>query len=247
MKDDKPFDISQVRKDIDRVDTALLELIAERLDLARYVKKAKRGGPIWRPSREESHVRDLVNMTQGHSAALVSRIWAELMSASLSIQGPLMIHVGLHRDQNGQTRALIHDRFGASLPIEYHANDMAALAAAYGDENSVAIVSAPGKANRWWAALCPGGAMPDHKIMARLPRYDASDWPDAVAVAIGELAPSGHDISLLATQTPKALPKGCVLRAESGANILASLDGFHTQDTLDPSVNIIGVLPHPLS
>jgi len=109
MKNSKPFDINQVRKDIDRVDTALLSLIAERLELANYVKQAKRGGAIWRPSREESHVRNLAQATQHSSPGLVSRIWAELMSASLSIQGPLTVHVGLDRDKNNQALSLVRE------------------------------------------------------------------------------------------------------------------------------------------
>ena len=169
------------------------------------------------------------------------------MSASLSIQGPLIVHVGLKRDSSGEVTSLVRNRFGASLPVEYHANDMAALAAAYGDENSVAVVSAPGKASRWWSALCPNEAMPEHKIMARLPRYEAGDWPIAVAVAVGELAPSGSDKTLIVTKNPKLLPENAVLQAESGDYVLATIEGFVTQDRLDDQISIIGVLPTPLS
>ena len=247
MKTSKPFDINQVRKDIDRVDNALLELIAERLELANYVKSAKRGGAIWRPSREESHVRDLVRATQNSSPALVSRIWAELMSASLSIQGPLTVHVGLKMDNNNRALSLVQDRFGASLPFIFHPSAMAALAAAYGDENAVAVVSAPGSGVRWWTALTPDGAMPELKIMARLPRHDAAGWPEAVAVAVGELAPSGDDMTLLVAQKQTDLPKDAILRAESGVHILASLEGFSEADDIDAALSIIGVLPAPLS
>lgn len=247
MDKTKHFDINQVRKDIDRVDTALLSLIAERLDLANYVKQAKRGGAIWRPSREESHVRDLAQATRHSSPALVSRIWAELMSASLSIQGPLTVHIGLKMDRGGQTLSLIRDRFGASLPIQEHPSDMTALAAAYGDENSVAVVAAPGTGARWWGALTPSGAMPELKIMARLPRYEASPWPSAVAVAVGDIASSGDDMTLLTTANPKALPSGAVIRAETGAQILASVEGFISPERLGADLAIIGVLPAPLS
>lgn len=242
-----PFDINRVRKDIDRVDNALLSLIAERLELANYVKSAKRGGAIWRPSREESHVRDLVAATQNSSPALVSRIWAELMSASLSIQGPLTVHVGLKRDQKERALSMVKDRFGGSLPLEFHPSETAALAAAYGDENAVAIVPAPAKGVRWWTALTEAGAMPELKIMARLPRYDASDWPEAVAVAVGELAPSGDDMTLIAADNPALLPPAAKLRTESGPYTLASLDGFTAQDELGPGLSVIGVLPTPLS
>ena len=51
--------IEQVREEIDRVDRSLLALIAERLELAGAVRRAKSGARFWRPSREESHVREL--------------------------------------------------------------------------------------------------------------------------------------------------------------------------------------------
>jgi len=247
MDKNKPFDIQQVRSDIDRVDKALLSLIAERLELANYVKQAKRGGAIWRPSREESHVRDLAQATRHSSPALVSRIWAELMSASLSIQGPLTVHIGLKMDRGDQTLSLIRDRFGASLPFVEHPSAMAALAAAYGDENAVAVLAAPGAGARWWGALMPSGAMPELKIMARLPRYDASDWPEAVAVAVGELAPSGDDMTLLVTDRPEALPQDALIRAETGGFVLASINGFIDPNSLGNKLSVIGVLPTPLS
>ena len=56
MPDEIP-DIETVRREIDRVDNALLDLIAERLELSGQVRKAKGGMRVWRPSREDSHVR----------------------------------------------------------------------------------------------------------------------------------------------------------------------------------------------
>ena len=88
MADDIP-DIETVRREIDRVDNALLDLIAERLQLSAQVRKAKGGMRVWRPSREDSHVRQLSIAAEGTSASLVSTIWAELMSASLAAQGPM--------------------------------------------------------------------------------------------------------------------------------------------------------------
>ncbi len=247
MDKKKAFNIHQVRRDIDRVDNALLSLIAERLDLARYVKQAKRGGAVWRPAREESHVRDLAQATRHSSPALVSRIWAELMSASLSIQGPLTVHIGLKLDRGGQVLSLIRGRFGASLPFIEHPSETAALAAAYGDENAVAVVAAPGPGARWWSALTQGGAMAELKIMARLPRYDASEWPQAVAVALGDIAPSGDDISLIVTSEPESLPQDAIIRAETGGQVLASLKGFTAPNDLGDKLTVIGVLPAPLS
>ena len=87
--------IENVRAEIDRVDNALLSLIADRLKLAASVREVKAGVQLWRPSREDSHVRELAEDTENIPAALVSRIWAELMSASIALQGPMKLHIAL--------------------------------------------------------------------------------------------------------------------------------------------------------
>ena len=91
MPDEIP-DIETVRREIDRVDNALLDLIAKRLELSGQVRKAKGGMRVWRPSREDSHVRQLASKAEATQASLVSTIWAELMSASLAAQGPCLLY-----------------------------------------------------------------------------------------------------------------------------------------------------------
>ncbi len=253
-KNKTPMPIEQVRREIDRVDNALLDLIAERLDLALAVRRAKSGMRVWRPSREESHVRDLAARTEDSSPVLVSKIWAELMSASLAAQGPMRLHVALEGDML-DVWTLVHDRFGASLPALSYPTASAALAAAYSEDEGVAVLPAPIGMNSWWSALCAGGAMPDMKIHAGLPRVaSGTNWPRAVAVATADLAPSGADTMLIALSVPAAaaaLPGPAKLRAEAGENRLYELRGYHADisaaQAIDPKAKIIGCLPDPLA
>jgi len=157
--------IEQVRAEIDRVDNALLSLVAERLELAAAVRRAKSGVRVWRPSREDSHVRDLAGRTVDASPVLVSKIWAELMSASLALQGPMKLHIALEGDAL-DVWTLVHDRFGRSIPAVSYPTASAALAKAYGEDEGVAVLPAPGGMNSWWSALCPGGAMADMHVLA---------------------------------------------------------------------------------
>jgi chorismate mutase len=255
-KPDLP-DIADIRSEIDRVDTALLSLIAERLDLAGAVRKAKSGARVWRPSREQSHIRDLADAAGDTPAHLVSRIWAELMSASLALQGPMRLHVALEGDAL-DVWTLVRDRFGAALPALSYPTTSSALAAAYAEDEGVAVLPAPGGMNSWWGALCPDGAMPDMKILAGLPRVGGQQWPRAVAVSNIDLQPSGSDMSLIALSEPSALQKAGltgVLRAEAGPKSLMSVDGFIGPNdeaftalkSHDPSAAIIGALAGPLN
>jgi len=233
-----------LRDRIDSVDQKLLRLIGERLKLAEDVRDAKStptDGPkgLWRPSREESLVRDLVE-TGGVNAPLVSRIWAELVSASLAVQGPMQIHVGLEGDRMAALR-LVRDRFGAALPTLTYPTSSAALAAAHADDEGVAVLPSPQDMVSWWAALCPGGAMEDMKIQTGLPRvrnqdWPRDDWPRAVAVASVEPKSSGADRWLVVSQSARSE----TLRAEAGPWKL------YTTQTRTDDDHIIGILPDPL-
>lgn len=241
-------DIETVRRDIDRVDNALLDLIAQRLELSAQVRKAKGGMRVWRPSREDSHVRQLATAAEATPASLVSTIWAELMSASLAAQGPMRLHVALEGDVLSNW-SLVRDRFGAALDVLTYPTTSAALAACHSEAEGVAVLPAPapppGGMVNWWTALGPGGAMEGLHILAGLPRTGRRDWPSAVAVADVVLTPSGADQTLLCVADDNPIPDGAILRAQAGKFRLFSLDGFHE---IAPTASrcVIGCLPRPI-
>lgn len=267
MKKNKPdLPMDTIRTEIDRVDNALLDLIAQRMELAQAVRHAKSGVDVWRPSREESHVRNLADKAKGVSPELVSRIWAELTSASLTLQGPIQLHIALAVDAVA-ARALVRDRFGGAIPTNLYPTESAALAAAQIDPEGVAVLPAPGGMHNWWMALGPKGATPNMNILAALPRIGDWHWPNAVAVSKADCLPSGKDQTLLFIEQGDlgALRSAgdvfakaglrASLRAEQGGSFLYSvpeyLDGLDErlkilQDGFS-SASIIGVLPEPLA
>lgn len=257
--------MANLRIEIDRVDTALLNLIAERMDLAAAVRNAKSGANVWRPSREESHVRDLAKKAGVTAPELVSHIWAELTSASLTLQGPIGLHIALVGDALSQW-SLVRDRFGASIPAHTYPTTSAALAAAHADLEGVAVLPAPGGMNNWWTALGPKGAMSGMHILAALPRIGNWDWPVAVAVSKAAIEPSGDDITLIYIEAgvlaaPLTAARifadaglDATLRAEMNGRSLYSVPEYLTQDNAKiiqiskafKAVKIIGVLPCPI-
>ena len=258
-------DMQHLRDEIDRVDTALLDLIAQRMDLAQAVRRAKSGVDVWRPSREESHVRNLAKKAGETAPELVSRIWAELTSASLTIQGPIRLHIAMGSDDTAM-RAMVSERFGAAIPTSLYPTASGALAAAHTDPEGVAVLPAPGGMNNWWTALGPNGGAPDMHILAALPRIGAWDWPAAVAVSKAAILPSGDDMTLIYVQTDEGghvrgpafefsrLGMDVNLRAQMNGRYIFSLPEF--MDAHDPrleklkstfaNVKIIGVLPSPI-
>ena len=237
-----PLKIEDIRVEIDRVDKMLLSLIAERLALAGAVRRAKSGARVWRPSREESHIRELAAATEDTPPELVSRIWAELMSASLAIQGPMTLHMALEGDAL-EVWTLVRDRFGAAIPAMSYPTASSALAAAYADPEGVAVLPSPGGMNTWWTALGPKGAMPDLHILSGLPRTGNDDWPRAVAVATADVLPSGADQTLLIGDLNTTIDGGRT-RAEAGDYKLVSVEGY--LKIAPQGTKIIGALPKPI-
>lgn len=248
---EKLTDINDVRVEIDRVDNALLGLMAERLELSKAVRRVKSGMRVWRPSREDSHVRTLAAATEDTPRPLVSRIWAELMSASLAMQGPMKLHVAMEGDSMGAL-ALVRDRFGASIPTYTYPSSSSALAATYADPEGVAVLPSPGGMHNWWTALGPNGAMPDMHILAGLPRSGYANWPVAVAIATADILPSGDDdMVVLSKADVEAYLPGAQQRASSGEIKLYSVPGFmealpENLLAFDPDASIVGVLPKPI-
>ena len=236
MTDPKP-DLADVRARIDRVDRALLDLIRERLDLSADVRAAKGGAKLWRPAREDAHVGDLIaaSRASGTPPALVSRIWAELMSASISVQGNTRLHVSLEGDVRAN-QALIRDRFGGSLPVLSYPTSSAALSACGSDPEGIAVLPAPGGMQAWWTALSRDGAMNGLKIVAALPRVGAGAWPQAVAVARMEIDPQPGGRLLVAAARADA--PGGVVRAETD-----TLQLVETAQTEVARGFVVGYLP----
>lgn len=261
-----PADMMALRDEINRVDAELLDLIARRMQLAQAVRNAKGGVDVWRPSREESHVRHLIGKAGEIPPKLVSRVWAELTSASLSLQGPIRLHIALVGDALSKW-TLVRDRFGAAIPAQIYPTASAALAAAQSEPEGVAILPAPGEMHQWWTALGPQGAASNMHILAPLPRIDNGLWPRAVAVSKAQCLPSGYDQTLLMVDTrgldmmmaPERIFKSCGLDGQCHARvddfsmysvqayIDENSDEFRALRSKFKMIKQIGVLPLPIN
>lgn len=253
MGRDTPPSLEAVRARIDAVDGELLRLIDERAALAATVAEAKRArgeGDLFglRPGREAQVIRRL--LAQPHEAAdaaLVIRIWRELMSDSLSRQGPYHLTVW------GGTRTveLARLRFGVAPPMAIAAKPEEALAAAR-TPGGVAVLSLE---TPWWGRLL---AEPKLKVFATLPCLMEWGPMAAFAVAAVEVEPTGADQTFWVTDAtgnvPEALSRDGVaaqLLAEGGGLKLFSLAGFYQADderlARAPGrlTGVIGAAPEP--
>ena len=178
--------LGDLRKEIDRIDEAMHQLLMERaeiIDRLISVKKSQETGSAFRPVREAEMMRRLV---QRHKGILpldtVESIWRVIISTFTYVQAPFSVHADLSAgDALMRDSARFH--FGFTVPFIPHmgaAGVVAAVSSSKGDLGLVAASAVAG-AGAWWSAL-EFDAAP--KIIARLPFVERSDHPAALPVFV---------------------------------------------------------------
>lgn len=232
--------LEAVRARLDEVDRRLLELIDERAALAGEVAAAKaaagEGGRFaLRPPREAEVLRSLLAQPRRAApAGLIVRIWRELMSDSLSRQGPY--HVSVYGGQSPEgVREAARMRFGAAPPFAAVSRPEDAITAAR-TPGGVAVLALDSR-TPWWGRLL---AEPTLRVFAALPCLNAWGRPTALAAAEVEIGPTGGDRTYWVTDAPgppgrlvEALSKDGVaaeLLADAGGLRLFELSGYYQSD-----------------
>ncbi len=177
-------DLNELRKDIDRIDASMHQLLMERgdiIDRLIAVKKSQETGSAFRPMREADMMRRLV---QRHKGILpldtVESIWRVIISTFTYVQSPFSAHADFSAgDALMRDSARFH--FGFTVPLVPHmgaAGVVDAVSSSKGDLGLVPMVAGSGA---WWTAL-EFDAAP--KIIARLPFVERADHPAALPVFV---------------------------------------------------------------
>jgi chorismate mutase len=188
----KEVSLADLRRDIDRIDAAMHELLLERgeiIDTLIAVKKTEESGSAVRPAREAEMMRRLVQRHRGNlPLETAESIWRVIISTFTYVQAPFKVHADLSAgDAMMRDSARFH--FGFTVPFVPHAgaaNVVAAVSASKGDLGLVPAFATTG-AGPWWAAL-EFDAAP--KIIARLPFVERANHPAGMPVfALSRAAP----------------------------------------------------------
>jgi chorismate mutase len=182
---DKPA-LDDLRKEIDRIDEAMHQLLIERSEIIDRLIEIKGGqdtGSAFRPAREAAMMRRLV---QRHRGLLpldtAESIWRVIISTFTYVQSPFSVHADLSAgDALMRDSARFH--FGFTVPFVGHmgaSGVVAAVSESKGDLGLVPALAVPG-AGAWWSALEFDTAP---KIIARLPFVERPDHPAALPVFV---------------------------------------------------------------
>ncbi len=186
MTNTPPPTLADLRREIDRIDSAMHELLMERgriIDTLISIKKTSASGSAFRPGREAAMMRDIV---QRHRGILpldtVEGIWRVIISTFTYVQAPFSAHVDIAGgDAAMRDSARFH--FGFTVPFVAHLGAgpvIAAVAASKGDLGMVRLDQGSG-GGAWWHGLL-GESSP--KIIARLPFVERPDHPASTPVFV---------------------------------------------------------------
>ena len=179
--------LGDLRKEIDRIDEAMHQLLIERgtiIDRLISVKRSQdTGTSAFRPAREAEMMRRLVKRHKGRLPLdTVESIWRVIISTFTYVQAPFSVHADLSAgDALMRDSARFH--FGFTVPFVAHMGAAAVVAAVSASKGDLGLVPAfdIASAGAWWSAL-EFDAAP--KIIARLPFVERSDHPAALPVFV---------------------------------------------------------------
>src|SRR6516225_12087789 len=182
----EPTTLADLRVEIDRIDAEMHALLIERgrvIDRLIEIKTRQGGGSAFRPAREASMMRALVERHRGRLPLdTVESIWRVIISTFTYIQAPYSVHVDVSGgDAAMRDSARFH--FGFTTPCAPHfgaGEVIRAVAASVGDLGMFAVDGGPG-AGAWWTKLAPPDAP---KIIARLPFVERADHPAGLPVFV---------------------------------------------------------------
>ena len=178
--------LEDLRKENDRIDEAMHQLLIERseiIDRLIAVKRSSDTGSAFRPAREAEMMRRLVKRHRGILPLdTAESIWRVIISTFTYVQAPFAVHADLSAgDALMRDSARFH--FGFTVPFVPHMGAAAVVAAVSDSKGDLGLVPAfaLASAGAWWSAL-EFDAAP--KIIARLPFVERPDHPAALPVFV---------------------------------------------------------------
>lgn len=164
-------DLVALRNDIDRIDNTIHDLLMERALVVENVRAAKGvEGIKLRPGREAEVLRRLITRHTGPfpKGALV-RIWREVMSAYLKLQGHLAMAVYMPEPGAGYWD-LARDQYGSQTPMSAQPSVRGVISAVQNEDAAIGVLPVPQFSDQapWWHHLYSQGENTPH-ILSRLP------------------------------------------------------------------------------
>jgi chorismate mutase len=179
-------ELDAIRQDIDRIDADMHRLLIERsgvIDRLIAIKQRQGGGSAFRPGREASMLRAIVERHKGRLPVdTVEGIWRIIISTFTYVQAPYSVHIDVSRGEQA-----IHDserfHFGFTVPRQPHFGSIGVIEAVRQSGGDLGMFALDGgaAAGAWWMRLIEEEAP---KVIARLPFVERPDHPAGLPVFV---------------------------------------------------------------
>jgi chorismate mutase-like protein len=227
--------LAALRREIDSVDTKLHNLLMQRTELAVKVGEVKakaqpigrtpsEGAKFVRPAREAQILRRLVGRHKGRlPKSVVVRMWREMISALLQVEGPFVVAVYTPADETGYWD-IARDHYGCRVPIQNFDRLNHAISAVLDGQATVAVLPLPHEGDRdpWWRRIAVKQPKVPH-IIARLPFGDPGNQRgrglQAMVIGTTPNEPTEHDRGLLVAETREAVSRSSLRDALNAAQL----------------------------
>lgn len=222
----EPLTLDQLRRQIDAIDDALHDLILERAQVVEAIGRVKRSPSVaLNPGREARILRRLVARHRGPlPAAVVVRMWRELLAGTTGMQRPFSIAVTVGDADRGLWD-VARDHFGSTTPIVPVSTPLQAIRLVTDGSAGIAVVPWPDSEDRqpWWPVLLADD-IDTPQVVARLPFALAGDGDGPVALAVGAVPhePTGDDLSLLSIELSEAVSRSRLKDALDASGLVAT-------------------------
>jgi chorismate mutase len=218
--------LDDLRRRIDEIDDQLHDLLMRRAEVVEAVAASKKTDavPALRPGREALILRRLVGRHAGRfPRPILVRIWRELLSGTIGMQGEFAVAVYAAEQAPG-IWDLARDHFGSHTPMLAYRSHGEVLRAVTEGRAMIGVLPMPeeGARDPWWRLLVATDlAAP--RVIARLPfagRGNArSEGGDALVIGGGEAERTGADRSLLVIETSGEVSRARLIGALAGAGL----------------------------
>ena len=200
--------LDDLRRQIDRIDNAIHDLLMERASVVEQVGeiKGKDNVALLSPGREAEIIRRLLSRHRGRfPRSTLVRLWRELISGMVAVQAPLTVAVFMPDRGTGYLE-LARDHYGNTTTMQPWRSPGQVIHAVAEGSAQVGILPMPDReeGESWWIGLTgDSAALP--RIVARLPfagpGQGRGDGIEALAVGLVNPAATGYDRSWLAIET----------------------------------------------
>ncbi len=181
-----PRDLDAIRREIDRIDSEMHRLLIERsgvIERLIAIKQEQGGGSAFRPAREASMLRAIVERHAGRLPVdTVEGIWRIIISTFTYVQSPYTVHIDVSRGESA-IRDSERFHFGFTVPVTPHFGSSGVIDSVARSDGDLGMFALDGgaAAGAWWMRLIEPDAP---KVIARLPFVERPDHPAGLPVYV---------------------------------------------------------------